>query len=125
MHSRGSIRNKMLVEAYATRVVSLSYGVLVSVEADGALFEFKLEPTDNGKNLLTVRTDARRPEELVMLVKGLGPCNDTAFKPGGTFSRHLPAQMYRLSTRLAVRDPNKRRRKYLQEQRLAEAALAD
>lgn len=122
MYFRSSRHNKELVYAYATRVVSLSRGVQVGFEADGVKFVFTIEPWQHGKNKLRVHTDAERPEELVMLIKGLGPCKDTAFKPDGTFFRYLPANMYQLSTRLAIRDPNKRRRKFLQELRLAEAA---
>lgn len=125
MHPRGSVRNNELVTVYATRVVSLSYGVRTGFVIDDVEFAFEVTPHPKGGSTLQVWTTARNPEELVMLIKGLSPCKDTPFRPSGTFSRQLPSQMYRLSTRLAVRDPNRRRRKYLQEQRLAEAAQVD
>lgn len=125
MHPRGSANNRQRVLTYATRVVSLSYGVQINFDVDGFQFRFRIYPDNKCGSILEVNTDSPNPEELVMLIAGLSPCKDTAFRPNGSFVRRLPPQMFRLSTRLAIRDPNRRRRKYLQELRLAEAAQYD
>lgn len=125
MSTRGSVENRQLVSAYAKRKISLCYGIQTSFVVDGYKIKFLLRPDEKGGSILRVSIDAKRPEELVMLIKGLSPCKDTAFRPHGSFERRLPPGMYQLMTRLAILNPNKRRRAYLRDQRLAEAAAID
>lgn len=119
--------NKELVGAYGNRVVSVSYERSKIFWVEETRFFFKLQQCPNGGDpILTVYLvypdgSTVEAEKLVLLIKGLSPCKDTPFGKNGRLSR--PITHFRLNTRLAIRNPYKRRRKYLQEQRrVAEAA---
>lgn len=124
---RASPHNIALVKEYAMRVVSVSYKRPNIYWVGNTQFIFSVRRcTEKGTPVLLVqvvyppRCNATSTD-LVLLIDKLHPCKDTAFGNNGRLVRHLPSGMFRLSTRLAIKDPNKRRRKFIQDQRRAEA----
>lgn len=113
--------NALLIEKYASREVSVSYGEVKVFWVENTRFAFRVRPClDTGQPVLTVQLtypdgSTEEAEKLVLLIKGLSPCRDTAFDRNGWLSRHIKS--FKLSTRLAERNYSKRRMKYNQEQR--------
>lgn len=121
-----------LAKKYATRVISVSYGRAKYFSVKGTLFSFRVTPCPTtGKPILNssiVYPDGTTlgADRLVLLIKGLRPCKDVPYGGNGRLS--IPVSGFRLTTRIAIRDFSKprRRRKYFQEiRRAAEAAETD
>lgn len=118
--------NKELVSKYAKRTVSVSFASDKYFCVKGTRFSFRVTRCpQTGKPILTAALvypdgTTRGAESLVLIIQGLSPCRDTPYGRDGSFTRRI--HCLRLTTRLAIRNPNKRRRKYLQEQRRAAEA---